>query len=675
MGAAIEEETARAQGVASERMTDRANTGHTGRMRLLLAACLGALALLSGCAETTSLVIAGDAAPAVDTPAVAPGDVPVAADGGVCPAPAPAPALPPTCAGLTELAVPANLVPGVVPEVTTYALASVAATADREHPTTCIADPWQDGSEAVVRFTAPTGGRWRLTARGLPLGVLRASRGCGATGVCAGFAAYHGPHVTAELSVDVQAQRGEGFSVLIDGCPAGQSCTYSLRAERVGPLACAFTLDDPSPCAAGQVCTINPCDPERFACAPATNDRLESARVLVDRSSGLGYIVGRLRPIPAGTLRSWAPLMMINWLRADGADAPRTDYATLQREGADFAEGPMRVPAEATRARLWLYEGSRPMEAQMADGIVVDLDPWSPRTTGQRCDDARLLERCAEGLRCTAGGCVRPPALEVTGLRAWRDPSGATLRLRIEGVSLGETVTQATVDLLDPSGATLATLPGRSVLTLQPWPSMVPFASVLSLAGAAELRALPRAARVRVRVIDTTSRTSAPFEAPLEATTVVGVGAPCVDVAVSCGAGLFCDTFTSDAHCEPVVETLACRLPRHAGVWAPPSSGTWTVEGIARGTGAITSCQASRVASHAAAEFVAPTAGRYVFEARGLWVMELRRACDAAEPVTTCAREPAGLRIEAELGAGERVALEVMAMTAGGPFAVTVRVP
>jgi len=317
------------------------------------------------------------------------------------------------------------------------------------------------------------------------------------------------------------------------------------------------------------------------------------------------------------------------------------------------------------------------MEAQVADGVEVAVEPWSPRAVSERCDDARQLEQCARGLRCTAGVCARSTALEVTSLRAWRDPAGASLRLRIGGQSLGETVTPAAVELPDGAGVVLASMPAQAVLTSQQATSMVPFLSALTASSERYVAALPRAARVRVRVTDTMSRTSAPFEAALETTAVVGVGEACGDPSLSCGEALRCSEFSStgEQRCVPAPAPRACDLSARPGTWAPPSAGTWTIEGTSRGGGGGTSCMASRTAGVAAAEFVAPTSGRYVFETRGLSVLDLRRACDAPEPTVQCLRDAPDPRLEVDLRAGERMSLAVMAMTSGEPFAVTVRVP
>lgn len=628
---------------------------------------LAALLLAAGCAETAS--------PPDDASDAAASSTDAATDAArACPA-RPALAAPAACSGLTELVSPANLIAGSGSGVTAYALRAIAAGADRAHPA-CVVEPWQDGGEALVRFTAPTGGRWRLTARGEHLGALRAARGCGTDGACADFQPYHGAHVTAEVAVDVQAQRGESFSVLVDGCPAGASCTYDLRAERVGALACAFVGGDAAPCASSQVCAIDACDAERFACAPLAPTRLASARVVADRATGRGYVVGRLAPVATGSLRRETPALMVHWQRADGAPHPAPDYVGVVRADDDaFTFGPTEVPADAARARVWLYGGSRPMEAQIADGLDVAVEGWTRGAVGVRCG-AALFERCARGLRCEAGACAPSTALRITSLRAWRDVAAPSLRLQLAGEGLGEIVTQAALELVSASGATLARVPAQSLYSRHEQPSQVPFTATLTLERNGALASLAAAARVRVRVVDTTSRTSEPFEATLEDAAVASLGDACADFASRCAAGLACaDEGTASARCEPVAAPRPCGLSASAAVWAPPTSGAYMIEGVSRGFGGSASCQASRSASQASAEFVAPTAGRYVFEGRGLSVIEVVHTCEAPTPTPVCVRAPAARRIEATLAAGEHVALTVLGEAHEAPWSVTVQVP
>jgi hypothetical protein len=366
------------------------------RLSLLPLPFAAGLAVVApGCAETTAARAAiGDAT--VDAP-IAPGDA-RSVDGGDC---APRSELPsgPACAALAELAAPANAVPAAAPGVAAYVLVALRAQADRERPP-CAAEPWQDGAEAVARFTAPSAGRWRFTARGEHLGAVR---GCAAGGACAAFGAYHGEHVSAALSVN--AQRGE------DG--GGHA--------------------------------------ERFACAPLAHDRVASARAIVDRATGRGYDFGVVRTPPGGAVRAAAPFLMVDWQRADGSRAlGGPAYDALALDGAAFTLGPVTVSAESTRAHLWLAN-VRPMEQAVAEGITVEVRPWSPRAESQPCERADVLARCAAGLDCQSAGDggtrVRPAALTVTTLRAWRtsgSTSGsASLRLRLEGRGLGEAVAAA----------------------------------------------------------------------------------------------------------------------------------------------------------------------------------------------------------------------------------------
>jgi hypothetical protein len=641
------------------------------RPSLLRLALAGSLAL--GCAETTTATgTVGDAM--VDAP-TSPADA-RSPDGGVCPPPAALPSAA-ACAALPELAAPANAVAVPTPGVTAYALRALRARADRERPG-CAVEAWQDGAEAAARFTAPAGGRWRFTARGEHLGAVRVSRGCAAGGACAGFGGYRGERVTAALNVDAQVERGEGVGVVIDGCPAGATCDYELRAERVGDLACDFAGGVPSPCAEAQACAVDRCDPERFACAPLAHDRVAAGRAFADRATSRGFVSGALRPIAGGAVRAVAPYLMVDWLRADGSAAPGGPaYGSLDLVGDAFTLGPVEVPREAARARLWIANAG-PMDQAVAEGLIVDVGSWTPRAESQACVPAELLARCGAGLACRGGGagCVRPAALRVTGLRAWRDAGGTTLRLGIEGEGLGETVSQAVVELVGASGASLVRMGPQSVFARHEAPSEVPFTAALEVTGDPAVASLAEAARVRVRVIDTASRASEAFEAPIAAAALVAVGGDCARLDAVCDAGLTCAYGTGNARrCEPAPPARPCYLSPAVAVWAPPAAGTWVIAGTNRGGGGGTSCRSSRSANVAQAEFVAPTRGRYVFEGAGLESIDVRRACVGASSDARCVVAPAERRIEVDLAAGERVALAAMGTELGTPFTVTARVP
>jgi hypothetical protein len=639
-------------------------------------AVLTLFALVSACAETTTATNsdassqdAGDAV--TDGPA---GDV------ILCPPRMPLPPIPSACAGLVELTAATNIATSELSGVTSFALPAVSTEGGRVRPS-CAVEPGRAGVEAAARFTPPTGGHWRITASGERFGGLRVVRGCVAQGACETFAGDRGANVAGVAAVEVMAQRGESFSVVVDGCPEGSSCTYRLRADRIGALACpGFVGGVPRPCATTEVCAVDRCDSERFVCAPEGVARIASARVFVDRASNRGRITGRFRAVAPPALRPYAWAFMTDWMRADGTRTRGGYLSDGVYEGDAFTFESVSIPAEATRVHLWLYGGSRPVETQSAEGVDVDLDAWPLRAAGDPCDDAMPLQRCAAGLRCrtegagSTGVCAAVDGLEITALRAWRDPLRNTLTLRIEGLSLGATVTQVRGVLLGADGGMLARLSPTSVVTVEQPPTGVRFTAYASITRGPELAELFRTTRVRVSVVDTMSRSSANFEANLEEVAALPSGASCVDASAGCAAGLSCDTsLVGGSRCAPPPPRRSCDIGAYASTWAPVGPGLYTFESTFSSVGGATACASGKGFAEAQLEFVAPTRGRYVFETRGATVIEVQRGCGVA-PMPTC-RQATDPSVEVEFEAGERAAITVLNRGSRTPFTVTARVP
>lgn len=638
----------------------------------LLALC----ALASACAETTAATTS-DASSQDARAAVTDGP---AGDVTLCPPRALPPPIPPACAGLVELTAAKNVASSKLAGVTSFALPALTTAGGRVRPS-CAVEPGRAGVEAAARFTPPSGGHWRITASGARFGGLRIVRGCVAQGACETFAGDRGANVSGVAAVEVMAQRGESFSVVVEGCPEGSTCTYRLRADRIGALACpGFVGGGPRPCATTEVCAIDPCDRERFVCAPEGLARIDSARVFVDRESNRGRITGRFRAVAPPALRPYAWAFMTDWMRADGTRTRGGYLSGGAYEGDAFTFESVSIPAEATRVHLWLYGGARPVETQSAEGVDVDLEAWPLRAAGDTCDDAMPLQRCAGGLRCRSEGaastgvCAPVGALEITGLRAWRDPVRNTLTLRIEGLSLGDTVTQTRGVLLGADGAMLARLSPTPVVTVEQPPTGVRFTAHASIASGPELADLFRATRVRMAVVDTMSRSSADFEADVELVSTLASGASCADASAGCAVGLACDTsLAGGARCVPPPPRRNCDIGGYASTWAPTAAGVDTFESTFSSVGGATSCGAGKGYSEAQVEFVAPTRGLYRFEARGATVLEVRRNCGTF-PTPTCQQgtDPA---VEVEFEAGGRAAITVLGRTARTPFTVTARVP
>jgi len=646
---------------------------------------------LAGCGSSiiASPATSPDASPGSGADAASPVATP---DGAACPAPA---VLPPAaaCAGLTELAAPAHAVPGAAD---TYALSDLRPTQDSSRPS-CLVEPWQNRADARVRFTAPRGGRWRFTAAGEELWSLDLRRGCDAVAGCTGFPDVHGPHASGSHTIDVQVQRGESIGVTLDGCPMGTDCRYALRAERIAELACEFDLDTPPVCAGErEACSVDPCDPERFACLRVASraPTLTSLRVLSEDPGGRAVYEGRALvgdPSEAGRSAS----LMGRWLDASGATLSPSAWLgqTTVRPDGTLSGVADAVPPGAARGVFRIYDGARP---EWEGGVEVSFERWAPPVEGEGCESAALTRRCDLGLRCVTTGdgargvCRRSTALEVTELRAWRDDAAGSLRLAVAGLGGARTLSRLSIELLDERGAVLASAPLVAPVFQQEWPSRVPFSTSLEVSNdpliyrpagiARDLRVTPSMVRVRVSAIDTSEQRSAPVEAAVTATTPVALGALCDDPAVSCAAGLTCarQGGTIRRRCEPTTASRTCGMPSRAPTWAPPAAaGTYRVEGVAHAVGGGPRCYPGRTQRATAMEFVAPVAGRYGFELRGFRALSVGTGC--GEPV--CELAPSGsseVRVEVALSAGQRVPLELASdreLEGTSAYALTVRVP
>lgn len=589
----------------------------------------------------------------------------------------PEPDAPLSCGNAPEIAVPANLVTaGVPPSVTRYAVTRMRTGSNTVRPS-CLAHPSQDGGDHVARFTAPAAGHWRLTARGDGLRALSASRNCSAPrDACMGLSAFAGENLDPTLEVEIDARRDETFSVVLDGCGAGRSCEYSLVAERVGPLACPASFHANYPCAEGERCSVVP-GGEHFACSPATPLTLGSGTLRTRRTgdSTLLVLTGALLRTGAPAFNGTATLWAV-WLDERYEPISRMAYLDLVRiTDSEFAYVSTRadVPANAAHARIIVSAPDTDMSTA-PEGLLLRLDELRDGAAGDLCDPLVPVQ-CGTQLRCdesdarTRNHCVRTERLEVTSLRAFRSDSPSTLRLSIEGTLLGAEVSQARVELVDGRGQVARRFDPVSVLDVRHDPLRATFRGWADVTGV-EASALPEGARVRVTVIDTTSRESAAVVAAIENPTRVGTGVACVDPSVACEAGLACAVETAGYVCGPTRAAGACDSGELLPRWAPASSGAHSVQGLYLAPGGITACRASRSIGRASLVFVAPTAGRYRFETEGVSVLEVKNECE--NPV--CVQDPRAPSAEVELRAGEEVPITVLSMETP-PFALRVRVP
>jgi hypothetical protein len=227
-------------------------------------------------------------------------------DGGACPAPI-TPDVPAACAALPDLASLANAVTLRPGGGTAFALSGVAPNIDPADET-CEDGYWEDHRSARLRFTAPTGGRWRFTVRGDGITLLSLAP-CDAAPRCTGDLGIRGEHLSSSTVRDVDMQRGDSFALGIDGCAAGVACGYDLSVERIADLSCPGLYAD-SPCGAGAYCTIDPCDAERFACRTIPTPQLTRIQVLAGDTTG--YVVGVADDGGAGR----GGYLLVRWLDA-----------------------------------------------------------------------------------------------------------------------------------------------------------------------------------------------------------------------------------------------------------------------------------------------------------------------------------------------------------------------
>lgn len=596
----------------------------------------------------------------------------------------PLPAVPASCAALPSLGGPETRATPRAPGVDTYALSGLAAGPDSGRPS-CATDAWHDGGDVSARFTAPRAGVWRVSAHGVGLYALSAQRGCGSSGACAGFGPYAGPFVDAPLSVDLPAERGESFALQLDGCPAGASCRYELRAERIGELSCA---PGANPCAAGERCRLL-CDGARVQCLPAFSESAldalgaATARAFVDRSTGATYLQGTVAPWPGDAQDALSDYTFYEPLSASGASlgAPRGGATVTMRGGAfGPALGPT-VSADTAQLRLWVGYRHSPLGGpgapNLARAVTVPLEPWSRGAAGAACTPGELPSLCAQQHRCVvaagsaSGRCAQSARLELTAVRGWSSVAEGRLRLELEGGMPGLVVNTATVELLDDAGAPVQAPLSGYTLSLLRDPAEGAFLERFQDDNV-PAATLQRARRARVTVHTTDGTTSAPLEGPLAASTANPSGAECVASSAGCGEGLVCEEpETAVARCLPAPAPRVCNLEESAATWAPPASGAFAVRGVPRGFGGFTSCSASRTAQSLALEFVAPTAGRYRFATTGIASLELDTTC--AAPL--CMRGAADPALEAELTAGQRVPLRALATDGARSFEVRVTVP
>lgn len=589
--------------------------------------------------------------------------------------------LPAACGSVRELAIPENAVTGV-PPVPTYR--TELEVEGNTRVSACATEGVADGQDAAVRFTAPSGGRWRLTAHGIGLRTLSALHGCEIESACTAFDQYEGPHVAPTLTLDLFAQRDETYAIVLDGCDT-RTCSYTLTAARIGPLECPPPTATLPLCDAETTrCAIDPCDAERFVCEPKPPDAydghpIDAATVLLDPTEAIALLSVRLRDLPTGPYEGHV-FLFYEWLAADGSelvpDAPGAMY--VDGEAEDGAMAPRLVyfvPPGAARVRLWagLAEDAR------AGAIEVGIGMWNRGGAGEACEVATLSATCERGHRCVAAGagptgtCVRSERLEITQAEAYYAPRVPSFRLHVAGLTPGEYVSALRVELLDASGTSLIELPLVHLVGGGDDLATATFDATTAIEQwELDPALMARAASLRMRAVTVEATESAPRDVRIARATELESGASCAEPSVACGEALSCVLRTAGSFCEPTVEPGPCYLDGHTARWAPPGSGTYTIEGVPRDWGGFTSCAATRTMSPAEALFIAPVTGHYVFDTAGLYSFEVMPTCE----MPACVSEEPRVHVEVDLEAGARIPVRFLSdRKSAERFSVRVVVP
>jgi len=610
------------------------------------------LFLLTGCSTSYELNVPDGAIPGDGSRDV----------GATCPPPI-TPEVPGACAPLLELSSPQNAVTLRPGGGAAFALTGLVP-APRADRASCEAGYWEDFADVRARFTAPAGGRWRFTAAGGGVISLLLSP-CDETTSCTGDLGIRGEGLSSSIVRELEMQRGDSLAVILDGCPAGVSCSYDLSVERLADLSCPVDFAS-SVCAADAYCAIDACDAERFACRPLAPPVLTSIAVYADDTSG--YVVATADDGGAGR----GSYLLVRWYDASGALITTHDGfvgGEIPTDGSELVE--LGVPAGAVRGTFWLYTTSDP---EGMHGRDVTVTRWSGHGAGQRCSSSPFTERCADGLRCDESSCVTVSTVEITSATAFYDAQTESLRVRLEGFSPTTLVSEASIEMLDALGASLGTISGISIVSTYTDASRAAFRVsfvVSNLVGTGNTASEPfripsDVAQLDVIATDAQARHSAPFRVGVRATSIGGIGAACGDLDRGCAAGLECpvaDSYQPTPRCRPPLAPSACDAPNGVLVWSPPGEGTHAFRGVfGSDLGGFTECLSGRVITSALLELVAPSTGTYGLDLSGGLAIQLSHDCTNAMPTRACARAAASgaAHLDVSLVAGEHVLVTVL---------------
>jgi hypothetical protein len=554
--------------------------------------------------------------------------------------------------------------------VDTFAISSVIARSDGHRASGDVTGaPWVDGDDATVHFRAARGGRWRITARGVGAHRISATRACSANPAAQRWVRalerpsdawiVTGPELTTEVALELFAERGERFDLVVDGCARGTACAYDVRAELVGALECA----EGNGCGARARCFIDRCDVERYACV--SNEALDAIRPASVRAwrerSGI-FVAGTA----AGWPRNLPPIeraIRYELLDSAGSVAVHALSSPTARlvDGA-FAPSQLHLYPRAEVQRVRLSFSATEFSSTRSESALIDVAPAARQLAlGEPCEPGYSLERCAEGLVCprAASGArvCSPPAARIDSAvgyaQTYFDPngvarSGPMVFIDVLGDQLQLGPWRARV--LDRAGGART---GYAYCDYsEPGPPDAQTAQRYACSVAVEDAALlPDIARV---VLFNERVPSAPeIEASVEPVAVGGLGARCGRMGRSptaVGEVGRCDEGLACAGNRCVRESLPW-LCAGAAVpeWAP-------TEASSAVTGATTASAYSRGCTHdtglrAAMDFVARSRGSYTFSVVGSATVRYRTECAAPSCVGDGAIDPTATTLELEEGA------------------------
>lgn len=530
----------------------------------------------------------------------------------------------PRCDAFDELALEANRVAGAL--VSTYERSGLVAAANNDRTSCGGADFDNVGDDVTIKFTAPRSGSWKFVAAGRGVTTLRVRRACALSNSCVGAtSSMRGRDLDSSMQTELSLQQGETVELTVDGCPAGARCAVSIRAERWGRAVCYSGA-----CPERTECSLESDDSPRFSCRPTVDLRqaqqidVRSISAQVDAQSR--HFLFDLELDPGAFW--YLTVRVERWLLEDGSSVAAvpgnyTIFSTHVNQGR-AAPALVALPDARYVGAEFSLIGDRATVRR-----TVRFDRWTRPAVGDRCTPGDLHTLCVAGARCDreSNTCVRAERLEIASATVFRNDVGAGFRGVIRGVIDTQNVTVRAAGL-DERGvwreATYAGFIGgrRSIVT--------EFETTVQAA-------LPegRYSRARIVLADGVAQ-SAPVFVAINEPRVVGAGESCAETDTTCASGLACEYGPNSLRCEPPQRRDPCDLEHAswAARWSPSADESVSViEGFGYGSRsqlpATSACIAGERWSFTPNDvvFVAPRAGRYRFEARGITELKTLSLC------------------------------------------------